>query len=486
VSQDAGLQDAGLQDAGLQDAGLQGTGLQDAGLQGTGLQGTGLQGTGLQGTGLAGFGEADAGLSDAGSAGPGLAGPGLAGPGLAGPGLAGPGLAGPESAGSELAGTGLAGPGLAGPGLAGTGTDDAETAPLVALSELVRVSFDSEISRLARLAVTGDGELHARASDARASDSSVLGSSVPDDRVPDDRVPDDRVPDGGVADGGVVDNDVADIRPPVLAAAAGGSPDCRLPSHSHRRIQRAASASASLPSGKQPGVARGLLMTPWFAAASGFVIAASLWIYSSHPQLTFPIATGSVPCTPDGCSPQNVDRDGAGSLAINSGQPMPQRHKPATSAKKVTRDQARTAASGLTFGYVEESVAPGKFALIITVAGKHAVKKWHLAFVLPGDHIQWVAGAHWHAAGDRVTTSPLTGDPSQHGGGPWDASGGDAYQGAGQASHSGSADGFGGPNPDGFSFTVIASGPRAVPTDCRYDGAACTFHRLPGHRLPAS
>lgn len=227
-------------------------------------------------------------------------------------------------------------------------------------------------------------------------------------------------------------------------------------------------------------------MTPWFAAATGFVIAASLWIYSPHQQLTYPaIAIGKAPCNSDGiCQP--VEQQGAGSLTINSGAPLTQPHNSAKPAGTGTRARTHTAAPGLTFGYVVRPAAPGKFALIVSVTGKRPIKNWHLAFVLPGDQIQIVIGAHWRAAGsDRGTASRLTGDPGQQGGGPWDASrgyGNQGDQGVGQASQVAGADGHGGP-PEEYvvSFTVIASGTPAAPAGCRYDGAACIFHQMSGH-----
>lgn len=320
-------------------------------------------------------------------------------------------------------GTELHSSGLPGTGLASSGADDAETTPLPVLTGALPLGFESEISRLASLASFNNGKPHHDA-----------------------------------ADGGLADNGVADIRPP---------------SHSRRRIPEAASAAASRP----PGVARGLLMTPWFAAASGFVIAASLWIHSSHPQLAFPIVTGSAPpCIPDGCSP-HADQQGAGSLTINSGQPIPPQHKPATAAKKATRDQTPTAASGLTFGYVERPVADGNFWLTVTVTGKRPIKDWHLAFVLANDQIQYVFGADWKGQGtDQVVASPLTGDPGQQGGGRWHAGGGLSDQGAGQGGyhHGGALD------QPGVTFTVIASGKPAAPTQCSFNGTSCTFHELSG------
>ena len=328
---------------------------------------------------------------------------------------------------AELHGTGLHGTALNGSGLAGSGPDDTDTAPLAVLPGTLPPGFDSEVSGLASLAVTGAGELH-----------------------------------GGAADGAVTDNGTA-----VLS-----SPGDRPPSHSRRRIQRAASAAASQPPGRQRGLARGVLMTPWFAAASGFVIAASMWIYSSHPQLTFPITTGPVQCGTDGCSPQHVDRQGAGALAINSGQPLPPQHKPATAAKQATRDRARTAASGLSFRYVERPAADGNFYLIVIVTGKRPIKDWHLAFVLAGDQIQSVFGADWQGKGsDRVAASPLTGGQGLQDGGSGN-DGGSPSQGGYDYGRGGAFD------QHGVFFRVIASGTPAPPTQCRFNGASCTFHEL--------
>ena len=325
--------------------------------------------------------------------------------------------------GTGLTGFGLAGTGPAGTGLASTRPDDAETTPLPVLTGTPPLGFESQISRLARLTPISNGKPH-------------------DD----------------AADDGLADNGMADIRPP---------------SHSRRRIPQAASAAA----GRPPGVARGLLMTPWFAAASGFVIAASLWIHSSHPQLTYPaIAVGPPPCSPGGCSPP-AEQQGAGSLPINSGQP-PQ-HKPATAARKATRDQARTAAPGLSFRYVEHPAADGDVILTVVVTGKRPVKDWHLVFVLARDQIQNVFGADWTGKGtDRVAASPWTGDPSQQGGGRWHAGDGLSYQGAGQGGY---RDGHGGAldHPVVF-FTVVASGKPVGPTGCSFNGKSCTFHELSG------
>jgi hypothetical protein len=216
-------------------------------------------------------------------------------------------------------------------------------------------------------------------------------------------------------------------------------------------------------------------MTPWFAAATGFVIAASLWIYSPQAQLTYPaIAIGKMPCDSSGCG-QHVEQQGAGSLAMNSGEPLQQEHKSATHAGTRARRQARTAASGLTFGYATSPVAHGHFALVVRVTGKRVIKNWSLTFLLPGDHIEFVYGANWRAVGsDGLAAGPFTGDHVQQPGGFGGDGAGLGAQGGEQRDY-----GHGGtPDQSGVVFTVIASGTPVAPAYCSFDGASCTFHNL--------
>ena len=205
-------------------------------------------------------------------------------------------------------------------------------------------------------------------------------------------------------------------------------------------------------------------MTPWFAAATGFVIAASLWLYSPHPQLVFPaIAIGKVPCSSSGCT-SHADRHGGGRLANSSGQPVTQQ-KSGAPARTDTPGRAATAAAGLTFGYFARRTEPAYFELIVSVTGKRAIKNWTLAFVLPGDHIRSVFGAHWRPSGsDGGIASSFTG-PGQDGRGDYGR--GDYGYGRG-----GATDQF------GVSFTVVASGTRVIPDGCRFDGASCAFRAL--------
>jgi hypothetical protein len=319
-------------------------------------------------------------------------------------------------AGLGLTGIGLAGTqparsGLADAGLAGTGQDATETAPLAALT----ARWDRALAGLDGLAAPED-----------------------------------------------------DDKP-------GGPPPGRRPaSHSRRRRRQMASTPdrfgpASGLGSTHPRVARGLLMTPWFAAATGSVIAASLWIYSPHPQLTYPgDAIGRVPCTTSGCGSPGDRQGTGGSLTTRSRQPLTQPYKSAVPAKTRTRTRASTAASGLTFGYSVRPAADGKFWLTVTITGKHPVKDWQLAFVLPGAHIQSVYNADWHAAGgDGGTASQFTGGPGGGGSGNTDPVGDRGDYGPG-----------GTDDPPLVFFTVLASGKPVGPADCSFDGAKCTFTEL--------
>lgn len=65
------------------------------------------------------------------------------------------------------------------------------------------------------------------------------------------------------------------------------------------------------------GATRGLAATPWFAAGTGFVLAAGLWMYSPHARLQFPqAAPNAVPCARQSCN--GPVAGGTGSLAVTT------------------------------------------------------------------------------------------------------------------------------------------------------------------------
>lgn len=194
--------------------------------------------------------------------------------------------------------------------------------------------------------------------------------------------------------------------------------------------------------------ARGLMMTPWFAAASGFVIAASLWIYAPHAHLQFNSPGNAIQTQPchDSCAGGGSHR-GHGSLASSGKHRLADRRSGA-------------AVSGLTFSYVPLVSQDGKFTIRISVTGKRAIKNWTLAFVLPGDRIRWVWGASWQ----RTSRDSGTASPGDGQAGNW--------PGGGQAGNGP----FGGNHQQyGFTFLVSGTGRQVRPTSCRYDGKSCAF-----------
>lgn len=259
------------------------------------------------------------------------------------------------------------------------------------------------------------------------------------------------------------DPDAVDTAPLPLPARA------KAASHARTRQRRIPLRAFRLPSststpgnraGVLRGAARGLLVTPWFAAASGFVIAASLWIYSPHAALLqFPNnATQLQHCHSDGCSPAGSSK-GSGSLAAAGKNRLKQPRKSGANPAGGTGLRGRTAVSGLTFSYFALPSPDGKFTIRISVYGKRAIRDWSLAFVLAGDKIRTVAGASWQ----RTTRDSGTASGS-----------GQAWQMPGDGQGDGGQSG-GDHQLYGFTFLVSGVGSAVAPTSCVYNGQSCTF-----------
>jgi hypothetical protein len=230
-------------------------------------------------------------------------------------------------------------------------------------------------------------------------------------------------------------------------------PLASLPARVFRTVRGGEPATAAEP-GFMAGAVRGLLATPWFAAATGLVVAASLWIYAPHAELRFPpSASGAQPCLVDGCG--ITPSTGGGSLATTNGQAV------VHSAKSRRLDADARAIAGLTFSYVVLWHSHGRFGVMISVTGRHRPSEWKLTFVMPGDRISAVMGADWQPSGASAGTASA---PSGSAQGQWPG-----------ANHRDP----GGPDAqdqrDGISFLVVGRGRHVVPTSCTFNGASCTF-----------
>jgi hypothetical protein len=249
----------------------------------------------------------------------------------------------------------------------------------------------------------------------------------------------------------------------ALFDSTGDDPDAAdtvpLPSPIHyRRVHAKASTHpASSGTGVLRTAARGLLVTPWFAAASGFVIAASLWIYAPHAHLQFPRGSAIRTQTCYGACPPATSRKDSRRLTT-SGKHRLETRKSGKRAGAASRHD-RPAVSGLTFSYYVLPSQDGGFNLMIRVVGQRAIKDWRLAFTLRGDRIHKVSGATWQRISRDSGTASGNGQQGQ-----WPGSG----QGAG--------DQFGdGHHQYGFIFFVSGNGSPVRPTNCLYNGQTCVF-----------
>jgi len=219
------------------------------------------------------------------------------------------------------------------------------------------------------------------------------------------------------------------------------------------------------------GAARSLFVTPWFAAATGFVIAAGLWVYSPHTVLRFPNSSPGVSlCRSAGC----VQEPKVGPHEANAGPgvQIPRQKAKTEHPAKSAVNHLSTAANGLVFKFTVLWHRHHGFGATIAVTGHHVPSSWRLSFDLPSAQIEYVMGVTWqaNAAGTGGTASQAT----------WQSNGPGAGDGSGGGGLSLDGNGSGGVQaaPDGvpvITFLITGNGPATAPVHCVFDGASCTF-----------
>jgi len=196
------------------------------------------------------------------------------------------------------------------------------------------------------------------------------------------------------------------------------------------------------------------MVTPWFAVATGFVVAAALWIYSPHAELNIPNpAIGETPCKTQGCgigTPNNHAAAG-GSLLPMTGS--------------VGRMHPHPTAPRLKLGYRVIWQSQGRFSMLITVSGTSVPHSWQLAFALPGDNITFVQGASWQPSGryGAIVTWPASGNPWQFGGQSHYVR--DRHRSRTSAGH-------------GDSFIISGAGVVVSPGSCSFNGRSCEISQV--------
>ncbi|HEY2287584.1 MAG TPA: hypothetical protein VGH88_17730 [Streptosporangiaceae bacterium] len=197
-------------------------------------------------------------------------------------------------------------------------------------------------------------------------------------------------------------------------------------------------AAAAAPGARRPASARwrrGLLVTPWFAAGAGFVIAAALSLNAPRTFLTYRPNDAPNASRCAGCgSPESAPTSRPG-VQIRSADPA------VISGAGAARGPAVPIALG--------PERNGVFTVTFTLPASQATRNWKLRFMLPGRSITQILGARLQA---------------------------DAADDGGVAIRLGLGGGYVSPaNPAAQAFQVSVSGSPLTPVGCVLNGQACHF-----------
>jgi hypothetical protein len=229
---------------------------------------------------------------------------------------------------------------------------------------------------------------------------------------------------------------------------------------------------------------RGLLVTPWFAAGAGFVIAAALALNSPHTVLTY--RPNTVPCR---LCTEPTPQKGSEASATPGVQIRPVRPAKSAHARRGTGRPDSGPVAGLEVSFRVVWHKHGEFGAIITVPANRARHGWSLRFDMPGVRITQVWGAQWESApgGHGGLARMLTRHPGRqpgsprHSGRPGDSGPGRGHGQSGAQGQAGSQELFGSQGspwdwtqPD-VRFLVVAQGSPVTPVGCVLNGAGCHF-----------
>jgi hypothetical protein len=202
----------------------------------------------------------------------------------------------------------------------------------------------------------------------------------------------------------------------------------------------------------------GSLVNPWFAAATGLVIAAGLYLYSPHKGITYlPNVTGP----PAHCQVQGCTQDPPHQSLASRG--------PSQRIRPARHSHSRSLSSGATVAARHHILVHlavirhdrNGFVAEVTLRGRQKLGSWRLAFSLPGAQIHRVVGAQWQASGPHAGVATAA-DPF---GGGWPYGG----------HHHGRWHGYHHLNRRVAQFWIIGSGSTAGATGCEFDGQHCVF-----------
>jgi Cellulose binding domain len=191
------------------------------------------------------------------------------------------------------------------------------------------------------------------------------------------------------------------------------------------------------------------MLTPWFAAGAGIVIAAAVAV-GSPAALTYSPSGPGVRCSVSSCTGPAPDRPDVATaspgvvLQVQGGQPR----RAAAGRSGPPRSAKPGGGAGYLVGYQVIGARRHGFVAIITMPGDLMPGSWSLAFAFPSARVDRVWGALWQASGNGQGGTAL---------GPMRWTG----------HHPG--------GPGGRQFVVLASGTPTAPSSCRLNGIRCSF-----------
>ncbi|HTS95046.1 MAG TPA: cellulose binding domain-containing protein [Streptosporangiaceae bacterium] len=194
-------------------------------------------------------------------------------------------------------------------------------------------------------------------------------------------------------------------------------------------------------------LARTLLVTPWFAAGAGIVIAAALAV-DSPAALTYVPNDPGVHCPASGClgpAPGHAPALATASPGVQFGGGAGTKE----GAEGIT-GHGRAAGAGYHLGYRVLRHWPSGFTAMITLPPGLGRDEWSLQFAFSSARVEGVWGASWQPSGSGDSGTAT---------GPWH--GGNGGSGGLQARQ----------------MMITAAGAAAVPSECVLNGVSCQFGR---------
>jgi hypothetical protein len=231
------------------------------------------------------------------------------------------------------------------------------------------------------------------------------------------------------------------VLPGILASARGARRAPRRQPHPGDGLAAARSMCR-----RRLRLARALMVTPWFAASAGIVIAATLAV-QSPAALTY-VPSPGVRCPARGCGGSATGQPNV--ATASPGVKLKAGPAPKTAA---TASPGRRHAAGAVYqlGYRVVRHWPGGFVAVITLPDDMNPGSWSLQLAFSSARVDRVWGARWQPWGDGSAGTAT---------GSWTPPRG----------HDRDVDGR-----DGRELIILAAGAPAPPSSCSLDGASCAF-----------